>query len=253
MPTPVQANRLTWQQFEKRVADTPVVLPVGAFEQHGPHLPLGTDTTIATELARLVAERVDGLLMPPVQYGRRSQTKSGGGPTFPGTVDLPGRELDSLLREILHELITDGANNIFILNGHGENIEFINEAIDSVLDEGDTQVIASTWITFLSEEMKDELYAELPDGFPGWNAEHAGIAETSLMQYFAPETVHLDRIGDVEAPRQVGYNIKPAPTDTVPDRGIFLDPSAVASEALGEQIADDVVDGIVTVIEQEWD
>jgi creatinine amidohydrolase len=76
----VRVVDLTWPEYAARVADScPVILPVGALEQHGLHLPLDTDAEIAFRLAERVAREVGGVVLPPLVYGARSLARSGGG------------------------------------------------------------------------------------------------------------------------------------------------------------------------------
>ena len=96
-------------------------------------LPLSVDAIISTGLAEMVAEKVDGIVAPPICYGYKSAPLSGGGPLFPGTLDLNGETLTSLVSDVCEELIRDGIKKIFILNGHFENEAFILEAVDSVV------------------------------------------------------------------------------------------------------------------------
>ena len=84
MPSTRNAAELSYPELRSRLgAGTALILPVGSFEQHGPHLPLGTDAMIAQALADAVAERVDGLVLPTLPYGAPSRPRSGGGTSSP--------------------------------------------------------------------------------------------------------------------------------------------------------------------------
>ncbi len=89
----VRMDQLSWVEYARRVREqSPVVfLPCGATEQHGPHLPLGTDALLASALCEDVARQVDGLVAPALSYGYKSQPKCGGGQHFCGTTSLDGR------------------------------------------------------------------------------------------------------------------------------------------------------------------
>ena len=76
-------QEMTWQDFQKKKEEAIVILPVGSTEQHGPMLPLSVDAIISTGLAEMVAEKVDGIVAPPICYGYKSAPLSGGGPLFP--------------------------------------------------------------------------------------------------------------------------------------------------------------------------
>jgi creatinine amidohydrolase len=87
------AEQMTWMEYRDKVKQSVVILPMGAFEQHGPHLPLNVDVIIPTNFAKLVADKIDAMVLPPVTYGYKSQPTSGGGPLFPGTTSLDGETL----------------------------------------------------------------------------------------------------------------------------------------------------------------
>src|ERR1700732_5006776 len=114
----VHMNRMSWQEYRERVTQSkaPVFLPVGALEQHGPHLPLGTDALLAAAVARTVAERVDGIVAPPINYGYKSQPKCGGGQHFPGTTSLDGGTLSAMTCDILAELGRHGVRNVAVVS-----------------------------------------------------------------------------------------------------------------------------------------
>jgi len=89
---PLMMSSLSWVEYQARIRDSQAIalIPCGALEQHGPHLPLGTDALLSTALAQSVAEQVKGLVAPTFSYGYKSQPKSGGGQHFPGTTSLDG-------------------------------------------------------------------------------------------------------------------------------------------------------------------
>ena len=83
---------ITWPEFQAK-KDSVVILPIGATEQHAQHLPLCTDAKIAEKFSCYLAEELDGIIMPTLTYGYKSKPLSGGGPLFPGTIDLNGKVL----------------------------------------------------------------------------------------------------------------------------------------------------------------
>lgn len=91
-------KNMTWYEFNERKDKDIVILPVGSVEQHGPHLPLYTDTIISEGFAQLLADRINGIVMQSINYGYKSQPASGGGPLFPGTIDLNGATLVAIVR-----------------------------------------------------------------------------------------------------------------------------------------------------------
>ena len=84
----VHISELTWPVYDAKVRDgkTPVLIPVGALEQHGPHMSMNPDVLLPTAISERVAARIDALVAPAIAYGYKSQQKSGGGNHMPGLV-----------------------------------------------------------------------------------------------------------------------------------------------------------------------
>jgi creatinine amidohydrolase len=133
----VRLADMTWMEFARRVReDDPIVfLPIGATEQHGPHLPLSTDVILPESIALRVAERLGGIVAPSLAYGYKSQPKTGGGNHFPGTLSLNAATLVALMRDIINELARHHVRRIVLFDGHMENQWFITEAADLALTD----------------------------------------------------------------------------------------------------------------------
>src|ERR1700728_3117282 len=133
----VQMNQLSWPQYRRLVGagKTPVFLPVGALEQHGPHLPLGTDALLASAIATGVAAQVGGVVAPALSYGYKSQPKCGGGQHFCGTTSLDAATLIGQVRDTVREFVRHGVERLVLVNGHYENQWFLIEGIDLALRE----------------------------------------------------------------------------------------------------------------------
>ena len=113
-------DHMTWPEF-KEAKTRPVIVPIGSTEQHGQHLPIGTDAVLATRVAEDLAERIDGTVLPTLSYGYKSKPLSGGGPLFPGTIDMNGVTVINQMHDVLSELIADGFTKIVVMNAHFEN------------------------------------------------------------------------------------------------------------------------------------
>ena len=133
----IRMDRLSWVEYQGRVREehAPVILPVGATEQHGPHLPLGTDALLATAVAESVAPRVRGLVAPTLAYGFKSQPKCGGGQHFDGTTSLDAATLIGSVRDTVREFARHGVRKLVVVNGHYENQWFLIEGIDLAMRE----------------------------------------------------------------------------------------------------------------------
>src|SRR5436190_2336222 len=105
MTPSVRMAGLSWQDYARRIAEEQPVLflPVGAIEQHGQHLPMDCDVVIPDALAVRAAERIGGLVAPPIVYGYKSQPRIGGGNHFPGTTSLDGETVIRLARDLIRE------------------------------------------------------------------------------------------------------------------------------------------------------
>ncbi|WP_433034422.1 mycofactocin biosynthesis peptidyl-dipeptidase MftE [Actinomycetospora sp. CA-053990] len=148
-----------WPECE----DVPVLLvPVGATEQHGPHLPLGTDTAIAAT----VAARSGHPVAPALPYGASGEHES-----FPGTVSIGTETLAAVIVE-LGRSACRFARRLVLVNGHGGNVGALRAAVALLRSEG-----------------RD--VAWFPCGVPGADA-HAGHHETGVMLALAPDTVRPD-------------------------------------------------------------
>ncbi len=182
---------------ERVAAGAVVLLPVGASEAHGPHLPLGTDRLCAEGFCAEVAKRLDAVIAPAVPWGYRSQLRTGGGSHWTGNIGLDGALLSGIVRTSLTELAHKGMTRIAVLNGHYENVWFITEGIELAVQElgaqpgGDFRVLATSWW-----EMVDT--ADLAACFPrppgSIEYEHGALLETSILLAMHPELVALERM-----------------------------------------------------------
>lgn len=241
-------QKMTWKEFYAK-KDNVLILPVGSTEQHGPHLPLSVDTIIAEKIALKFAEKIDGVVAPSVCYGYKSKPLSGGGPLFPGTIDLHGVTLMNIIEDVLEEFIKDGLSKIFILNAHFENEAFILESVDIVSRRHpEVTILESNWWDVLSPETIDKVFDIIP--FPGWAFEHAAITETSLMMYLAPELVREDLISDENGATPVAYAKYPIVKGMVPDSGI-LAPAVSSSAEKGKLMTDAAISAFIDIVNKE--
>ncbi|WP_270659172.1 creatininase [Paraclostridium bifermentans] len=242
---------MTWYEFNERKNKDVVILPVGSVEQHGPHLPLFTDTIISEGFANLLGDKVNGIVIPSINYGYKSQPASGGGPLFPGTIDLNGATLINLVKDIIEELIRDGVRKIALVNSHFENQAFLLEAIDLVSKNmpSDTKIIMMSWWDLISQDTIDKIFDEVE--FPGWALEHAAITETSLILKFRPELVHMDRLIDEKIEEVPTYQVYPIPKDLVPQSGL-LSIGRTSSAQKGEVIVEEALNKMIGIVKKEF-
>jgi creatinine amidohydrolase len=250
----VWMNQLSWVDYEARLKrDQPaILLPVGALEQHGPHLPLGTDGMLSSAVAADAAARIGALVAPGLSYGYKSQPKCGGGQHFCGTTSVDAATMIGSVRDAVREFARHGATKLVIVNGHYENQWFITEGIDLGLrDVGGSaalQVMRLEYWDFLSETT---LATVFPDGFPGFALEHAAVIETSLMLHYHPSLVRLDLIPDEPAVDFPPYDVYPTRKHWVPLSGV-LSSARGSSADKGEAMAKELSVRIAAAITHEF-
>jgi creatinine amidohydrolase len=248
----VSMDRLSWVEYQGRVRDdgAAVFLPVGATEQHGPHLPLGTDAMLAAAVANDVAAVVRGLVAPALAYGYKSQPKCGGGQHFIGTTSLDASTLIGQVRDTVRELARHGVRKLVVVNGHYENQWFLIEGIDLAMRE-----IRASGIEIMRLEYWDfftpaTLARIFPEGFPGYALEHAAVLETSMMLHYHPGLVRLDRIPDDGPADFPPYDFYPTRTHWVPASGV-LSSAKRADRAKGELMAGELTREISAAVRKE--
>jgi creatinine amidohydrolase len=167
----------------------------------------------------MVDREIESIVFPPIAYGYKP-LPGGGGQEYAGTTSLDRTTLINTVLDILRCTYHHGARKYLVLNGHYENVAFATEAVELFFrEQSDACVlIVSSW-GLIPQDILDEVFKEV--GFPGWEIEHAGISETSLMQYFAPDLVREDKIVDDESARKVPYLIFPPPDDIITRSGSF--------------------------------
>ena len=207
---------MTWTEID----DTIVVVPVGSCEQHGPHLPLATDTIVAVALAeRLAARRSDCVVAPPLTI-----TASGEHRGFPGTLSIGTEIMAGVVIELVRS--ADWAAGIVLVNGHGGNVTAKQRAPE-VFDVERRDVLM--W------------WPSMSDADP-----HAGHTETSLLLAIDADLVHLDRAtpGPVPTlPELISEGVRP-----LSPSGVLGDPTT-ASVGAGERILSTLVDQLVGAVD----
>jgi creatinine amidohydrolase len=251
--SPVAVGQLTWSEYAERLRQAAaVLLPIGALEQHGQHLPLESDTRITEALAARVATVVGGLVLPPVAYGARSLARSGGGTSFPGTTDLDGTTLIALVRDILREQHRHGARRLVVLLGHGENEAFAVEGAElarRAVGDPVLKILVIGWWHMVPAEALAPLF---PEGFPGWDLEHAARVETALMLSLAPELVRADRIGPIDPIVAPPYTVLPTPKGAVPPQGSLADPRG-ATAKMGQSLVELITKRLAETVERVFE
>ena len=251
----VYMAELSWPEWKAKIAAGAIIfIPVGATEQHGPHLPLNVDVILPTGVAERVARNVGGLVAPTLAYGYKSMPRSGGGQSFPGTTSLDANTLSLMLRDIIRDLGVHGARRFVILNGHYENawvtVEGLDLGLRALRQEGIADVTAMRfeYWDFVKRETLDRIF---PEGFPGTELEHASLIETSLMLLLRPDLVMLDKIPQEGRASFPPYDIFPPPPGYLRETGVLADARG-SSAQIGGWLMDDHVELITQAVKKEF-
>jgi mycofactocin system creatininase family protein len=199
-----------------------LLVPLGSTEQHGPHLPLDTDTRIASAVARSVAEHLTGdwMLAPPICYGASGEHQE-----FPGTVSIGTSALQLMLVEYGRSA-SSWASRLVFVNGHGGNLQAVAAATETLRSEG-------------------REVAWCPCAVDDGDA-HAGHTETSVLLHISPEHVWLDeRVPGNEAPlRELMPRLRSGGIGAVSPVGVLGNPTT-ATAAEGARMFVEMVQGCV--------
>jgi creatinine amidohydrolase len=176
-------HEITRVEAAERAPGALAVLPVGATEQHGPHLPLGTDLFAVEHIARVAAREarreIDVLVTPTLPFGSSHHHFP-----FGGTISLSTERYYSAMADMVESLIVDGFRRVFVLNGHGGNHELIQlVARDLALRHPVNIGAASYWELARAACLESD--PDLGVNLPG----HAGLFETSLIMALRPDLV----------------------------------------------------------------
>ncbi|MEQ1840387.1 MAG: creatininase family protein, partial [Verrucomicrobiales bacterium] len=188
MSAPIKIEHLPWPEIAKlRDSDSGLmVLPVGATEQHGPHLPVNTDTVIAERLCEYASAKTGIPLLPALSI----TVSSGHTPKWPGTFSLSHTTFIESVCEIARWAALTGWKRLLIVNSHFGNDASLRVAVERIRLEhlGVLQVGLKT--TFLlNESIRSYFVSDAADL-------HANRAETELMLYLAPDDVRMDAVED---------------------------------------------------------
>lgn len=200
-----------------------LVVPLGATEQHGPHLPLDTDTRIAFALANALAgARRDAVVAPPVPYG-----SSGEHAGFAGTLSIGQDALEAVVVELARG--ADRWDGVVFVSGHGGNAEPLQRAVRLLRSEG--RPVLAWWPTL-----------------DGGDA-HAGHVETSLLLAIDPSCVRMDdaEAGERRPLRDVMGALRAGGVGAVSPNGVLGDPTT-ASAAEGRRLFDAMTSDLVAAV-----
>lgn len=229
MPTSESLGDAVWPDLWHAPRRPLLVIPVGSFEQHGPHLPLDTDTRIASALANGLAASFDVgdiAIGPPLAI-----TASGEHAGFPGTLSIGTKVMEQAIIELCRS--ADWAAGVVLVNGHGGNAMPVQRAVRQLQSEG--RRVMSWW-----------------PRVDGGDA-HAGSTETSLMLAIAPEVV---RMADAEAGRreplrELSDELRAKGVRALSPNGVLGDPTT-ATATHGRVLLTRLTIDLVAAVDEWW-
>lgn len=234
---------LSWTEVkESLIHEDRLILPLGAVEEHGPHLGLGTDFIEAEAIAQLVSRETGVLVAPTLNYGMSLQQMD-----FPGTLSLRPVTFIAVLVDILRGLYQHGFRRVLIVNGHGGNTASINSAVQTVAPElSGLRVKNFQWWT------DAEAYQVVVETMGEQQGSHASLGETAFMLAVRPGAVKLDLLSGRDAPVKPSRELTTVQNfaEHYPDGIMGLDPGHATAEA-GQALLNKAVEICVREVE-EW-
>ena len=228
-----------------------VVLVVGAIEQHGPHLPIGTDLALGTSILTLALERLDQSVqlwvLPPLAYGRSVEHEA-----FAGTVTLSQETLSAVIHDIAGSVARSGFRRLVLFNSHGGNVSVLETVARDARRRTGLMVFPFSMFRI------GLTYPPITEVEGQWGT-HAGEWETSMMLALTPELVDMARAQRAQGyatfarePEHVGL-LGPIPfawsTEDVSATGAIGDPRQATLER-GREIVELSVDKIASALEE---
>jgi creatinine amidohydrolase len=212
---------VTWAELpaQLRAVNGAAILPIGATEQHGPHMGCGMDFVLADELCRAVSERTQVPMLPTMPYG----CSLGHSERWPGTIALQPVTLIELSKQIGDWAYRSGVRRLFIVNTHVTNAAPLRCALEMLRAEHDDMMVAIFNSATLSKRVREFHFADGDD----W---HANDAETSLMLAQAPQMVRSEQLTGADDPDRTEGLVFAHPVNRTSSNGVTGFPSRASAE-----------------------
>ncbi|MDF1538145.1 MAG: creatininase family protein [Candidatus Thorarchaeota archaeon] len=230
-----------WQELThigllKAIEKTNVaVLPTGALEAHGNHLPLGTDNILPKYLVDAINDRTSALVLPPINYGDSWIFNE-----FEGTITVEPSALVAFYTNVMKGVFKHSIRYLLVLNGHGGNSGHLETAAKDATNKGERIVIIVNWWRDLSESAR-AIVLETPEG-------HAAEDETSEVMHVAPYLVDMENATKARVRTKFRVVSGTYRRELIP-RATFGDPTR-ASKEKGKLIMEQACDEIVELVNQ---
>ena len=214
-------SQLTWTEIPVALeaAQCAAILPIGATEQHGPHMGCGMDYVLADYLCRAVAEKTGVPMLPTMPYG----CSVGHSRRWPGTIAVQPVTLIELVKQIGDWAYHSGVRRLFIVNTHVTNAAPLRCALEMLRSEHDDLMVAIFNSGTISPRVREFHFADGDD----W---HANDAETSLMLALQPDMVRSESIQSADDPDRTDGLVFSHPVNRTSTNGVTGKPSIASSE-----------------------
>jgi len=223
---------------EAAAAETSLaLLPVGSTEQHGPHLPLGTDCLTASAVAAAAVESYEGevVLAPTIPIGIAEEHR-----VFSGTLWVQPDTFRSYVRETVASLAHHGWDRVVVVNGHGGNVRALGEVCELISRHDAAYAVPFTWFEAVGDHRKE--------------MGHGGPLETALVRHAHPDLVREDQVEEASVGAADRWGEWVSHTNLAVDSAEFTENGVVGdptggSEERGEQLETLAVDALVRLLE----
>lgn len=218
------------------------IFPIGATEQHGPHLPLGTDNFLARELAFRLARRVGAVVLPTLPIGYSWVWRD-----IPGTVSIDQERVKWIVKDVVHSLHrSSDIERFVVISGHGANASAMKYAVRELADEVPVRCYHFTY-PGVKESAARHARTPMWEGMV-----HACELETAWMLATRPDLVDMSKAVREypDTPLTKLYHHSSVPMGALSESGVFGDATAADAET-GEVMLQELVEYMIAVLEQE--
>jgi creatinine amidohydrolase len=230
-------EEITMDDFKRGLKKTKtMIIPFGTVEEHGKHLPLSTDTIIATEVLKIIVERKRVFVAPPIHYGVCTSTSQ-----HPGTISISPDTLRRLTLDIVKDAFRKGMRNIILVSGHGGGLH-----MNALKEVAEILVVEIEDLKIAVVSPYELLWKEIAEIAHTKNDSHAGEIETSLLMALRPELVKgrsKEEYPNFPKPLVVKEKLKYWPG------GVWGNPEK-ASKKKGQRVIQLIVDKMLEIIER---
>lgn len=238
-------KEMSWTEFDERrkTCDT-VIIPGGAIEVYGPHMPLGSDSIVSIAVCELIAEKTNSIIGPMIEVGESATLG-----LFPGTIVVKPETYAAMTKDIMDSLINWGFKNFMFINMHAGNVPIISQIARDYQREKGIKCAQIDWWRFVQPNSTDICENS------GWMAHgHASECGTSVMLYLHPEYVDFSKAEYIKLDQKYSqYNdiVTYDEFGSKTPNGILGD-ATIANAEKGKAVVERCVDRIVKFMKEEF-